>query len=156
MARRDFLRVAGIYSGSFAAGAATAERGKLGKGRAAKRSKTPPKKSAPPLVRSVTLPDGVTIPVADWVVHENRRPGTLDWVVSASTMMYGYCDHVSATHGDKVTLYVDAPQPTYRVELYRAGYFSPQFPTGIASTPDIFTSELHEVKTVPVFVSPSS
>jgi hypothetical protein len=124
MARREFLRMAGVYSGTLAAGVAAAGKVQLdnkrptsGRGRASSHT------SRPTGVHPVTLPSGVTIPVADWVVEENKRPGTLSWVVLASTMMYGYSDHVSATHGDNVTLFVDAPQPTYRVELYRTGYY---------------------------------
>ena len=120
MGRRDFLRMAGAYSGTVAAGAAGV--GKLARRRTPDehaRSSRPSRAG----VRTVTLPSGVTIPVADWVVQENKRPGTLNWVVGATTMMYAYSDRVSATRGQKVTLFVDAPQPTFRVELYRTGYY---------------------------------
>ena len=72
----------------------------------------------------VALDSGVTVPVADWVVQENLRPGTLQWVMGADTRIYGYADHVSAIHGDEVTLFVDAP-PTVpcHVEVYRMGYY---------------------------------
>jgi len=70
-----------------------------------------------------TLDSGVIVPSADWVVEENQQPGTLDWVVSSRTRIYGYSDHVSAVHGDQVTLFVDAPQVPYRIELYRMGYY---------------------------------
>jgi hypothetical protein len=122
LGRRDFLRAAGVFSGTFAVGA-TAARGKGHRAHDHARPKPAAKKPHAPAAGPVTLLNGVTIPVADWVVEENRRPGTLDWVVVASTMMYGYCDQVSATHGDIVTLYVDAPGPQYSVELYRAGYY---------------------------------
>ena len=81
-----------------------------------------PPASSPP-VHPVTLPSGVTIPVADWVVEENARPGTLDWVVTYPGMLYGYCDHVSATQGEQVRLFIDAGPFPYHVELYRTGYY---------------------------------
>ena len=85
------------------------------------RPRTPRPRAAP--VHPVTLPSGVTIPVADWVVEENARPGTLDWVVTYPGMLYGYCDQVSATQGEEVTLYIDAGRFPYHVELYRTGYY---------------------------------
>jgi hypothetical protein len=74
-------------------------------------------------VHTVTLDSGVVVPSADWVVAENQVPGTLDWVMSARSRIYGYCDHVSAVRGDVVTLYVDPPPVPYQVELYRMGYY---------------------------------
>jgi len=71
----------------------------------------------------VTLDSGVTVPSADWVVAENRLPGTLDWVMSATHRIYGYSDKVSANRGEVVTLFVDAPAVPYRIELYRMGYY---------------------------------
>ena len=71
----------------------------------------------------MTLDSGVSVPSAEWVVEENQLPGTLDWVVSSTTRIYGYADHVSAVPGDVVTLFVDAPKVRYRVELYRMGYY---------------------------------
>jgi hypothetical protein len=120
--RRSFLRAAGVYSGSLAAGAAVLRSGKVPSKRVSGGRTGAGQKTASGVHRE-KLPSGVTIPVADWVVKENQRPGTLKWIVLASTMMYGYCDHVSATHGDTVTLFVDAPQPTFQVELYRVGYY---------------------------------
>jgi hypothetical protein len=119
------LRTAGVYSGSLAVGATALRHTKAAKGAGAGRAKgvrgrTDTRSSS---VRSVTLPSGVSIPVADWVVEENARKGTLDWVVTYPGMLYGYADHVSATHGETVTLYINAPQLTYHVELYRAGYY---------------------------------
>ena len=60
-------------------------------------------------VRAVTLDSGVSVPSADWVVAENQLPGTLDWVMSATSRIWGYSDRVSAVRGDVVTLFVDPP-----------------------------------------------
>ncbi len=71
----------------------------------------------------VTLDSGVVVPSADWVVAENQLPGTLDWVMSATSRIYGYSDRVERGAGDVVTLFVDPPPVPYRVELYRMGYY---------------------------------
>ena len=55
-----------------------------------------------------------SVPSADWVVEENRLPGTLDWVMSATSRIYGYSDRVSAVRGDTVTLFVDPPPVPYQ------------------------------------------
>jgi hypothetical protein len=75
-------------------------------------------------VRDVTLDSGVVVPSADWVVTENQLSGTLDWVMSATSRIYGYSDRVSAVGGDVVTLFVDASPVPYQVELYRMGYYA--------------------------------
>jgi hypothetical protein len=123
--RRSFLRTAGVYSGSLAVGATALRHTKAAKGAGAGRPKGSRGRTGTrsASVRSVTLPSGVSIPVADWVVEENARKGTLDWVVTYPGMLYGYADHVSAAHGETVTLYINAPQLPYHVELYRAGYY---------------------------------
>jgi len=76
-----------------------------------------------PAVRTVLLDSGVEVPSADWLVAENRRRGTLGWVMSSTTQIYGYADHVSAVPGDEVTLFVDPPPLPYTVTLYRIGYY---------------------------------
>ncbi len=77
----------------------------------------------PDAVHMVTLPSGVSVPCADWVVAENQLPGTIDWVMSATSRIYGYCDRVSAVRGEVVTVFVDPPPVPYRIELYRMGYY---------------------------------
>jgi len=112
-----------MYSGTFAVGAAALREQKKGKPKKARRAPATHPRPRASQVHPVTLPSGVSIPVADWVVEENARPGTLDWVVTYPGMLYGYCDHVSATAGQEVTLYIDAGPFPYRVELYRTGYY---------------------------------
>ena len=81
--RRGFLRAAGMYSGTFAVGAAALrhqknqkiqknEKGTPGKARRATGTRRPAGASG---VHPVTLPSGVSVPVADWVVQENAAPG---------------------------------------------------------------------------------
>ncbi|MGH9294149.1 MAG: hypothetical protein ACRD0B_02355, partial [Acidimicrobiales bacterium] len=45
------------------------------------------------------------LPVAEWVVEENARPGTTDWLLRGVGNHYveGFLDRVSAVAGDEVT-----------------------------------------------------
>jgi hypothetical protein len=65
------------------------------------------------------------LPVADWLVEENSRPGTTDWLVTATPPggVEGYADHVSAQAGDEVTLYVTSTAETVKVKAYRLGWY---------------------------------
>jgi hypothetical protein len=121
--RRNFLRAAGLYSGTFAVGAAALRHTKKDKPRKTGHAQRARSLAPSSQVHPVTLPSGVSIPVADWVVEENARKGTLDWVVTYPGMLYGYCDHVSATQGEQVTLFIDSGPYPYHVELYRTGYY---------------------------------
>jgi hypothetical protein len=72
------------------------------------------------------LASGVVVPVAPWVLHENRRPGTLDWVVAAVQPQHaieGFADRTSVQRGEEVTLFVSTQAPALHVEAYRMGYY---------------------------------
>ncbi len=99
----------------------TADRARRGSGPRATGGTAPAQPAE--AVRAVTLESGVSVPSAEWVVAENQLPGTLDWVMSARSRIWGYSDRVSAVRGDVVTLFVDPPPVPYRVELYRMGYY---------------------------------
>ncbi len=65
------------------------------------------------------------LPIADWLVEENRRPGTKDWLVSGTPQrgIEGFLDHVSAQAGDVVTLYADSRAEEVNVRAYRLGWY---------------------------------
>lgn len=66
---------------------------------------------------------GVT---ASWVTAENAKPGTSDWIVpprQTGAPIEGYADHVSATPGATVNVYVNTPAPQFHIEAYRLGYY---------------------------------
>lgn len=66
-------------------------------------------------------PDGVE---ARWVITENAKPGTTAWQITGTAGgIDGYADHVQATLGQKVNLYVSTTAPHYRVTAYRMGYY---------------------------------
>jgi hypothetical protein len=72
------------------------------------------------------LPGGLTAPSARWLVEENARPGTNNWVVTGiqtSHSLEGYASQVSAVAGDQVALFVNTTAPAFHVEAYRMGYY---------------------------------
>jgi hypothetical protein len=124
MGRRRFLAGISAAAGAAAAGVALGACGGGSPGAKVRtRPRTPP---APPPVAEVTLPSGVMVPSARWLVEENQRPGTIDWVVTGtqtSHALEGYASQVSATIGDEVTLFVSTTARSVRMEAYRMGYY---------------------------------
>ncbi|MDQ1455980.1 MAG: hypothetical protein QOH28_1600, partial [Actinomycetota bacterium] len=72
-----------------------------------------------------TATRGSSGPPADWVLQENRRPGTSAWRIANATYggVEGYASRVSARVGDSITLYVSTSAPAFRVEAYRMGWY---------------------------------
>ena len=71
-------------------------------------------------------PEELELPTAAWVQAENARPGSTGWVVTGTPVPHaieGYADHVSATAGDTVTLYVNTAEPSFHVEAWRMGWY---------------------------------
>ncbi len=63
---------------------------------------------------------------AQWVIAENKKPGTTNWKITGSQAtngMLGYASLVQAKAGQKVTLYVSTAAPNFRVQAYRMGYY---------------------------------
>lgn len=57
---------------------------------------------------------------------ENVRPGSTGWSLrrpADSSVLAGWCDHVSVLPGQSVRLYVSTIEPSYRVIAYRTGYY---------------------------------
>jgi hypothetical protein len=79
-----------------------------------------------PAVTEQRLSSGVSIPVATWLVAENARPGTTDWVVTGMQQPHaieGFASQVSAVPGDDVTVFVNTTAQSVHVEVYRMGYY---------------------------------
>ncbi len=116
--RRSFLAGLGALAGATLAGC-----GATGSARRAPSSTARARARASRAVREV---DG--LPVADWVVEENARPGTLAWVIPASTPtpsgIEGFADQVSVARGDELGLYVNTPAASFRAEVYRMGFYN--------------------------------
>jgi hypothetical protein len=108
---------AGLLAGAENASAATAQR---------KRPARAKKGEQTPAVEPVTLAPGVTAPSARWLVEENKKPGTTNWVVTGVQQPHeleGYASQVSAVPGDEITLFVNTTSPTVAVQAYRMGYY---------------------------------
>lgn len=62
---------------------------------------------------------------ASWVVAENQKKGSPGWVIPAGHDhgIAGFADHVAATVGQQVKLYVSSDAPSFHVEAYRVGYY---------------------------------
>jgi hypothetical protein len=66
------------------------------------------------------------VPTAPWLIAENARPGTLDWVcnfVQPDHALEGYASQVSAVPGDDVALFVNTTAQAVQVQAYRMGYY---------------------------------
>ncbi len=86
------------------------------------------RQSRPPLpdVLPATLPSGVVVPVARWVMVENEKPGTIDWIVTGVQTPHaieGFASHVSAVPGDVVTLYINTTARSVSMQAFRMGYY---------------------------------
>ncbi len=77
-----------------------------------------------PAQRTFLGPDGVE---ANWVIRQNRLPGTTAWQISGTpspgAQIEGFADRTAARAGQSVTFYVSSTAPTYRVQAFRMGYY---------------------------------
>jgi hypothetical protein len=74
----------------------------------------------------VTVPSARASPATSWVIAENRRPGTSGWHIAHEgprEAIQGWADHVSATAGDRVRLYVSTTARRFQVKAYRMGWY---------------------------------
>jgi hypothetical protein len=134
MSRRRFLKGAALAAGGLA-GAGVAADLLLGAGKTTPPSrkltvpahaKRPRRSGGQPDVDTVKLDSGVVVPQARWLVEENQRPGTIDWVVTGIQtphVIEGYGSQVSAVWGDDVIVFVNTSAPGVHVEAYRMGYY---------------------------------
>jgi hypothetical protein len=130
--RRRFLQIAAAGAAGAAGFLAIGGAGG-GASSATEKKKTParPKRRKPhahldTTVRQARLSSGVVVPTASWLIAENQRPGTLDWIVNfvqPDHALEGFASQVSAVRGDDITLFVNSTAKAVRVEAYRMGYY---------------------------------
>ncbi|HTU39271.1 MAG TPA: N,N-dimethylformamidase beta subunit family domain-containing protein [Acidimicrobiales bacterium] len=122
--RRQFLQLSALG----AAGALGGER--LARG--GRKPKKPPaharhhKGSSGPAVVNTALPSGVVVPTATWLIAENKKPGTLNWIcnhVQPAHALEGFASQASAVHGDDVALFVNTTAAAVQTQVYRMGYY---------------------------------
>ncbi len=120
MDRRQFLQRLGALAGAAALGT-----GGLGGERFSPRRH---KRPAHPSPRTHLL-DG--LPVADWVVEENKHAGTdpKQWVIGPSPAagwpwpIEGFANSVSYQQGDELVLYVNTTALRFTADVLRVGYY---------------------------------
>ena len=120
--RREFLQLSALGAAGVAAGTSAEHKGK---GRVATRARRhgPP---APPRVVDTKLASGVIVPTAPWLIAENARPGTLNWIcnhVQPDHALEGFANQVSAVPGDDVALFVNTTASAVQAQVYRMGYY---------------------------------
>jgi len=64
---------------------------------------------------------------ASWIKKENRRPGSNEWLThkeAAIGALDGYPGVTSVNIGHSITFYVSTTYPTFRVKVFRMGYYN--------------------------------
>jgi hypothetical protein len=118
--RREFLQLSAFSAAGAAAGTQAHS-----KGRVPARARRPAN-AAGPLVEDTVLPSGVTVPTAPWLIAENAKTGTLNWIcnhVQPNHALEGFASQVSAVPGDDVALFVNTTARAVQAQVYRMGYY---------------------------------
>jgi hypothetical protein len=96
-------------------------------GRPASGVATPPSPPAAAPVQAATAQrsSAAGTTAANWIVAENRRPGTTAWAIEGTPpgVIAGFASSTSASLSQTVTLYVTTDAPTFDVEAFRMGYY---------------------------------
>jgi hypothetical protein len=112
-----------LGAAGLAAGTHTPE--KSAKGRVSARARRHAKSGGPAVVEA-KLASGVIVPTAPWLIAENARPGTLNWIcnhVQPNHALEGFASQVSAVPGDDVALFVNTTARAVQAQVYRMGYY---------------------------------
>jgi hypothetical protein len=121
VSRRHFLQLSALGATGFVA--STRHHGKV---KLHARARKPAVYDGPAVV-DAALPSGVIVPTAPWLIAENQRPGTLNWIcnfVQPEHALEGFASQVSAAQGDDVALYVNTTTArAVQVQAYRMGYY---------------------------------
>jgi hypothetical protein len=82
----------------------------------------PATSSSTPATGTFLAADGVKSAA---IIAENQKPGSSGWVIPAkhNAGIAGFADHVYASVGQAVTLFVSTAAATFHVEAYRVGYY---------------------------------
>ncbi len=126
--RRQFL----LFAATGAAGLTLAACSDDPPTRAAAKVRVPARAKRPhphvlPAVTQTTLPSGVVVPTAAWLIAENQKQGSIDWIcnkLQPDHALEGYASQVSAVSGDDVTLFINTVAKGVQVQAYRMGYYA--------------------------------
>ena len=77
------------------------------------------------LLGALPMNTAITAPRANWIVEENAKPGTSAWRIPNGVPhdIQGYADRTSALPDQRVRLYVDTSASSFRVQLFRLGWY---------------------------------
>ncbi len=120
--RRQFLQVSALGAAGLAGSRLSS---KKSQNRVPARARRHAASSLPAVV-DAELPSGVIVPTAPWLIAENAKPGTLNWIcnfVQPEHALEGYASQVSAVSGDDVALFVNTRARAVQVQAYRMGYY---------------------------------
>ncbi len=120
--RRQFLQLSALGAAGFAGAT------RLGTHRPKQHVAARPKRSVPThaAVVETTLASGVVVPTAPWLIAENAKRGTLNWIcnhVQPDHALEGFASQVSAVPGDDVALFVSTTASAVQVQAYRMGFY---------------------------------
>ena len=84
--------------------------------------------------------DGVKLKVSPWLIQENKKKGSLDWILSGyppSHGLEGFTSAVSANVDTSVRLMVSTTDVSYKIQAYRMGYYGGYGGRLIATSPTL-------------------
>jgi hypothetical protein len=120
LSRRRFLQLSAVGAVGAVAGSPHGSPPKV-PARAKRRGKP-----SGPLVVDSALASGVVVPTAPWLIAENKKRGTLDWICNVNQpehALEGFASQVSAARGDDVAVFVNTTGRAVQVQAYRMGYY---------------------------------
>ena len=121
LSRRNFLQLSALSATGLAAVNHEQRKGKLHA-----RARQPAATNMPNVV-DTALSSGVIVPTAPWLIAENAKTGTLNWIcnhVQPNHAIEGFASQVSAVEGDDVALFVNTTTArAVQVQAYRMGYY---------------------------------
>ncbi len=120
--RRQFLQLSALGVTGFAGAT------HLGTGHPKQRvpARAKRRSSPDPAVVDTRLPSGVVAPTAPWLIAENAKPGTLNWICNHNQpdhALEGFASQVSAVPGDDVAVFVSTTARAVQVQAYRMGFY---------------------------------
>jgi len=84
--------------------------------------------------------DGVKLKVARWVIEENAKAGSLDWILSGyppTGGLEGFTSATSEVSGGSVDLKINCADTSYRIEAWRMGFYGGKGGRLIATSPTL-------------------
>ena len=120
--RRQFLQLSALGAAGFAGATRLGKRTPSSACPARARRHAP----TPAAVVNTKLASGVIVPTAPWLIAENAKPGTLNWICNHNQpehALEGFASQVSAVPGDDVAVFVSTTAQAVQVQAYRMGYY---------------------------------